>query len=318
MAAGKSTAKIQDKRLYNQHLIEFVRSNQILYNSRHDDYKNTAKKQLIWAEYGAKLTPKQDEAQLKANWNSLRSNYARHKKQQTNKLQSGSGTSAKQGKQWEYYESMKFIDDTLAPCESAVSVPIRDEQDAANKDVSAELAIANDEENRTNSIRMSLVLEDSSTGQEFDAEEIFDDDMFTRPQSNCSYDYTNSPGVSGSTTDTSQSPIKRVVPETSSQKPEKRKKTGTQSSDDNFLSDLNTVLNSSCGQKDSSNNVNEMIGLVKDLLNRQSGSNFGDEDRYLSSLKSSLQMFSSNKKNFEIVKHRISEVIHNAIIEFLN
>lgn len=69
----------EEKRLYNQRLIEFVRDHPILWDCKLEDYKNNHKKANVWKEFGLQNFPVQDDITVKYNWNALRSNYKRAK-----------------------------------------------------------------------------------------------------------------------------------------------------------------------------------------------------------------------------------------------
>lgn len=58
--ANQAKKPKDEKRLYNQNLIEFVRSNPILFDTRSDDYKNNTKKSLLWNQFGQIQFPKED------------------------------------------------------------------------------------------------------------------------------------------------------------------------------------------------------------------------------------------------------------------
>lgn len=294
--------KGDQKRIYNQSLIEFVRSHPILFNTRLDDYKNNQKKVLLWKEFGEEQFPTQDDKTVKANWNALWTNYNRAKKQVT-KQPSGSGAASKPSKQWEYFESMKFLDDSMEPCEDVIGIPI-------------EIISQNDEtftEDVSTGKTTPFVIIDPVTktaSAPFTAE-ILGNDVFGS-------DYCETfPNDSES-----QESLKRSCSSSFATRNLKKKKLKEVETTENeqFFAGLGSIIKQSTAIQNSQIDIKLMENLmtmVQELLSRVNKSLEEDAAAlFFRSLKPLLEEFTKDKKVFAIVCNRIQNVIIESMTEF--
>uniref|UniRef100_A0A1B6DXI5 MADF domain-containing protein n=1 Tax=Clastoptera arizonana TaxID=38151 RepID=A0A1B6DXI5_9HEMI len=83
-------------------LIEFVHTHTILYDLKHEEFKNRIKKELIWSDAGKILN--REGSECKKRWKSIRDHYRREKKEEK-----GSAGSAKK-KRAVYWDRLRFLD----------------------------------------------------------------------------------------------------------------------------------------------------------------------------------------------------------------
>ncbi|XP_055849564.1 uncharacterized protein LOC129914374 [Episyrphus balteatus] len=85
----------------SEKLIQLVRKCPILYDLSHEDYKNTKKKERVWAGIAAELKEGTDD--VKKRWKNLRDTYLRYIK----------GKKTKSGRRWQWASEMEAFDPPL-------------------------------------------------------------------------------------------------------------------------------------------------------------------------------------------------------------
>lgn len=151
----------------------------------------------------------------------LRTSYSRAKKLQADKQPSGSGAPTKSPKPWPFYESMRYLDDVMEPCEEVVSIPISGSRIERANDVK-QVERQNEDTNKYMEIYNS---DTESYSEQFVAEEITlqkDEDLFVRPRSEPSFFEDSLPSPSCSNDSSNHPPIQRST--SSSELQSKRKK----------------------------------------------------------------------------------------------
>ncbi|XP_049840835.1 uncharacterized protein LOC126285502 [Schistocerca gregaria] len=88
-------------------LIEYVRSNTVLYDPTNREYRNQHSRKEAWDEIGEKLRITDNEC--KDNWNKLRNAYIQAKHRRDTK----SGEAAKSVSKWKFEDEMAFFNPTL-------------------------------------------------------------------------------------------------------------------------------------------------------------------------------------------------------------
>ncbi|KAF6212371.1 hypothetical protein GE061_012893 [Apolygus lucorum] len=100
----------------HEQLIDLVREATFLYDLRHCDYKDTAKKAQAWKEIAEKLNQNIDSVKLK--WKNLRDSYVKYLK-----YLKGATGSAKKYKNWPWAAHLEFLKESVTPRPTVSNVP---------------------------------------------------------------------------------------------------------------------------------------------------------------------------------------------------
>lgn len=121
-----------DKKDFKLELIEFVRCNPILWDSRLSIYKENKKKKSVWMKFKSINDPKRE-------WTSLRNIYMRESRKVRESKKSGSGLEDVYLPSWCYYSPIEvFLKDVANASDKPIHVPIENRESNKTLDESDE------------------------------------------------------------------------------------------------------------------------------------------------------------------------------------
>lgn len=231
----------------------------------------------------------------------LKTGYNSAKKRQGNKQLSGSGAPGKQGKPWEYFESMTFLDGFLEPCEDVLTVsPGNTVEEMGGENNNDEDYGFGGEEGEDN---------DTVTGSVFDPVTNTYSKSFTVEEEPSPF--IRSSSASSFLTDYSSNPSQKRANSVSSFQNAKKKKTVDENDVEeiSFLNKFSKSIDSIVAADKHPSQSDQLLKEVLCVMKSESA-------MFLKSLQSQLDYFQNDPRAFGIVKTRLLTVLCSSMEEF--
>uniref|UniRef100_A0A0A9ZE30 Transcription factor Adf-1 n=1 Tax=Lygus hesperus TaxID=30085 RepID=A0A0A9ZE30_LYGHE len=98
-----SYSKMSEANLFNEHLIDLVKSNEAIWNPEHRDHRRSSHLDVLWSDIGVQLN--KDPAVCKKRWRSLRDRFTR----ESNRMKGITGQAASTSCGWALFNLLEFL-----------------------------------------------------------------------------------------------------------------------------------------------------------------------------------------------------------------